>query len=66
MGRRWQGKGVAVFDALIDPLQLVIVLLVIAIVMAAARWSARLAPDRATTAQSEEIETEDRPTTGGE
>jgi hypothetical protein len=62
MNRRWQGKGDAVFDALIDPLQLVIVLLVIAIVVAAARWSMRLAPDEADDAPTEE--SEDRPTAG--
>jgi hypothetical protein len=53
-----------VFDALIDPLQLVIILLVIAIVVAAARWGARLAPGPAATAQSEETATEDRSTAG--
>lgn len=66
MDGRWQGKGDAVFDALIDPLQLAIVVLVIAIVVAAARWSTRLAPDHAATARSEDLETEteDRSTAG--
>ncbi len=54
------------FDALIDPLQLAIVVVVIAIVVVAARWSSRLAPDPAATARSEDLETEtkDRSTTG--
>ena len=50
------------FDALIDPLQLVIVLLVIAIVVAAARWGTRLTPDDADDAPTEE--SEDRPPAG--
>lgn len=50
------------FDALIDPLQLVIVLLVVAIVVAAARWSTRLAPGEDDGAPTEE--TEDRQTAG--
>jgi hypothetical protein len=62
MNQRWQGKGDAVFDALIDPPQLVIVLLVIAMVVAAARWSMKLAPGEADDAPTEE--TEDRPTAG--
>lgn len=42
------------FDALIDPLQFAIVLLVIAIVVAAARWGARLAPGPADPARTDE------------
>jgi len=51
-----------VFDALIDPLAFVVVLLVIAIVVIAARWGRALAPAPPEAARTEE--SEDRPPAG--
>lgn len=50
------------FDALIDPLAFAVVLLVIAIVVVAARWSGALAPAPPEAARTEEIE--NRPPAG--